>query len=177
MLYSRTFDQRKNNLRSLARREVANREPTEFSHTVLESTSPSLRARRSPFGCPKYLAKSRSSSRPHRAAAANRAARSLDQRLQRSCRCEARPLVRQEAVYHGAAMVLEHHGLLSCLERERLPFNSTRDRQNLFQESARALALCTRQRRRHGASRRGLLELAVCVCPGHSGHSRCPVSF
>ena len=26
---------------------------------------------------------------------------------------EARPLVRQAAVYHGAAMVLEHHGLLS----------------------------------------------------------------
>ena len=22
-----------------------------------------------------------------------------------------------------------------------------------------------------------LLELAVCVCPGHSGHSRCPVSL
>ena len=80
-------------------------------------------------------------------------------------------------MYHGAAMVLEHHGLLSL--EMIVPIK-------LHPRSAEGT--CSRNPLGRWLSARGseegtelaeedLLELAVCVCPGHSGHSRCPVSF
>lgn len=81
-------------------------------------------------------------------------------------------------MYHGAAMVLEHHGLLSL--EMIVPINDKTP-----PEIGRT---CSRNPLGRWLSARGseegtelaeedLLELAVCVCPGHSGHSRCPVSF
>ena len=74
-------------------------------------------------------------------------------------------------------MVLEHHGLLSL--EMIVPIK-------LHPRSAEGT--CSRNPLGRWLSARGseegtelaeedLLELAVCVCPGHSGHSRCPVSL